>query len=314
LAKARRRVDFAGKGKRTHHNISRVLKKAGKESVAGSTLKKYTIQKKVMDRFLRKRGWSVMTAARFEDFLVGMILAGRAGRTAATYRAAWLFHRELNGYDPPRARKMRRINRAIAGMTYKAGAAPSLPRGALDSGMLKQLRFHARVNGMKAEADGFALTWYGMLRHNQLCGLRKWDVRFHARKGPLLALGRKKAFSATRMKVENLDHFKAVPNCRALLKSLCKGKKGRDLLFPNWSKGRARALIREAAAIFDWDTTVKWDGVHTFRHGAAQEWRAVKGDRVSSIMRRATWDSCKTAALYGKPRGRGYRKKRNMRR
>jgi len=259
-----------------------------------------------MERFLAKRGWSTMTTRRFEDFLAGMILAKRKGRTAATYVSAWKFWREVDGLPPPGVRKMRQIRRVINGMQYKGGKAPGLARGALDSGMLKQLRWHCQVNGLAEMADGFALIWYGMMRHNQLLELRRCDARMGAKKGPLLALGRKKAFCAKRCKWQYLSHFKAVPNCRSLLKTVCRGKRPGDKMFPNWSKSLARALIRETARLFGWDPTVKWDGVHCMRHGAAQEWAAVKGDRVRSIMRRATWESCKTAALYGKLRGRGY--------
>ena len=47
----------------------------------------------------------------------------------------------------------------------------------MDSGQLKQLQFHAAVNGFVEEADGFALAWHGMLRHTALTGLKVNDVR-----------------------------------------------------------------------------------------------------------------------------------------
>jgi len=295
-------ADFA-QTKRSRRDIKKLLRAEAKKSVAKNTQKKYKIQRGVMKRFLRKRGWSVMTSRRFEDFLAGIIVAKRAGRTASGYLAAWLFWREVEGLPEPNQKKLTKIRRVIKGMTYKGGKAPGLPRGALDSGMLKQLRWHCRFHGLHEMADGFALVWYGMLRHSQVTGLRKCDVRFHCAKGPLLALGRKKAFCATRCTWRYLDHFKEVANCRSLLKSACRGKGATDYLFPSWRKGLARALVKEAARLFGWDPSVKWDGVHCMRHGAAQEWAAVKNDRVRSIMRRATWDSCRSAALYGKLRG-----------
>jgi len=252
-----------------------------------------------------------MTSRRFEDFLAGMIVAKRAGRTASTYLSAWNFWREVDGLPPPSSRRLRHIRRVIDGMKYKGGKLNGLPRGALDSGMLRQLRWHCRVNGLYEYADGFALIWYGMLRHNEIVLLRKCDARMHAKRGPLLALGKKKSFCAKRCSWKYLDHFKAVPNCRSLLRHVCEGKRPAGKLFPSWSKHTARTLIKEASRLFGWDPTVRWDGVHCMRHGAAQEWAAVKGDKVRSIMRRATWDSCQSAALYGKPRGRGYRKRRH---
>lgn len=298
----RQRADFA-QSRRSRSEVKTLLRKTAKQSVAKTTKIKYKYQRGVMKRFLNKRGWRVMTSRRFEDFLAGLIVAGRAGRTAATYVAAWKFWREVDGREPPKETRLIKIRRVIAGMKYQGGKAPNLPRGALDSGMLKQLRWHCRVNGLHEMGDGFALVWYGMLRHNQVMELRRCDARMYARKGPLLALGKKKAFCAQRCSYKYLDHFKAVPNCRSLLKHVCKGKRGRDKLFPSWSKALARELIKEAARLFEWDPNVKWDGVHCMRHGATQEWSAVKGDKVRSIMRRATWDSCKSAALYGKLRG-----------
>ena len=289
---------------RSRKEIKRVLVDLRTQSVNKDTKGKYKRQMKAMKLFLRDRGKSRMTVKRFEDFLVGLNQEGRAGSTAATYRSAWLFWREVRGKKAPSARRMKGVNRAIAGMRYRAGAAPGLPRGAMDSGQLKQLRFHATVNGFVEEADGFALAWYGMLRHTAFASLKFHDVRMRARKGPLLRLAKKKAFSAARCNTENLDHFVQVRNCKSLLKEICRGKRGADRLFPNWSKDRARDLIKEAAVVFGWDPTVDWDGMHCMRHGAAQEHKACSKDRVRSVMKRAVWASISSAARYRKPRGR----------
>lgn len=295
-------VDFAGP-RRSRKEVKAILRSRARQSVNSGTKRKYEVQRQVMKRFLRKRGWQKMTASRFEDFLAGLILNKRSGGTAKTYRSAWLFWRELDGLSYPSESKLRRISRVVKGMTYRAGKAPGITRGALDSGMLKQLRYHCEINGLRMYADGFALTWYGFLRHGQTAGLRRCDVRRGVRKGPLLALGKKKSFCAARCTWQQLSHFKAVPNCRSILKSLCKGKSSQDPLFPGWNKHLARSLVREASRVFGWDPTVKWDGVHCFRHGASQEWAVVKKDKVRSMMRRATWESCRTAARYGRPRG-----------
>ena len=143
-----------------------------------------------------------------------------------------------------------------------------------------------------------------MLRHGALAGLTVRDCRMKASKGPLLRLARKKAFSATRCTSSNLDHFVQVKNCKSLLKDLCKGKRGTDLLFKGWSKDRARGLIREASVLFEWDPTVDWDGMHCMRHGAAQEEKACRSDPVQSVMRRAVWSAVSSAARYRKLRGR----------
>ena len=291
-------------GARSRKDVKRSLKGLRKQSVNGETRGKYKRQMKAMKLFLKDRGERKMTVRRFEDFIVGMDEEGRAGSTAATYRSAWLFWREVHGKKVPSARRMRGVNRAIAGMKYRSGAAPGLPRGAMDSGQLKQLRFHAAVNGHLVEADGFALAWHGMLRHGALTGLKVHDVRMGARRGPLLRLAGKKAFSAARCTSDNLDHFVQVRNCKSLLKQVCHGKSGNDLVFRGWSKDRARALIREAAVIFKWDDTVKWDGMHCMRHGAAQEQKACNEDRVQSVMRKAVWSAVSSAARYRKPRGR----------
>lgn len=144
---------------RSWRDVKRALVKLRVQFVDVQTKGKYKRQMKCMKGFLRDRGRRSMTVKMFEDFVVGLDSEGRAGSTAATYRSAWLFWREVRGKKVPSARRMKRLNRAIAGMRYRAGAAPGLPRGAMDSGQLKQLRFHAAVNGHVEEADGFALAW-----------------------------------------------------------------------------------------------------------------------------------------------------------
>ena len=120
----------------------------------------------------------------------------------------------------------------------------------------------------------------------------------------MLRLARKKAFSAARCTTSNLDHFVQVRNCKPILKHLCRGKRGSDLLFRGWSKDKARDLIKEAAIVFHWDKTVKWDGMHCMRHGAAQEAKACDEDPVQSVMRKAVWAAVSSAARYKKHRGR----------
>ena len=296
--------------KRSRGVVKRTLNRLSRASVTKKTATKYRRELEEMDDFLRVRGHSKMTMRRFEDFVAGLHEQGRAGSTAAGYRSAWKFHLETTGHRVPSERKFRRVNRAIAGMSYRAGAAPVMPRGAMDSGMLMQLRFHCAVNGFTMEADAFALKWHGMVRHGQLPGLRVCDARMLAEKGAMIHLPKKKAYSARACKAVNRSHFKHVANCAGLLKHVIKGKRGNDLVFPGWCAARARDLIKEAAIVFRWDNTVKWDGPHTMRHGASQEGLACTENPVKSIMRRATWAAASTAARYMKPRGRGYMKPR----
>ncbi len=83
----------------------------------------------------------------------------------------------------------------------------------------------------------------------------------------------------------------------------CRGKQGADPLFPNWSKDRARDLIKEAAIAFGWDPTVHRDGMHCMRHGAAQEHRACSKDRGRSVMKRAVWASVSSGGEILKTKG-----------
>ena len=287
-------------------SVIATMRRLCRDSIRPETDSKYGSSIKRMRKFLSERGLRKMGVREFEEFLADLVAKKRAGSTAAGYRAAWLFWRETRGKKPPSGRKMRRVNRAIAGMRYKGGKPLSMPRGAIDSGQLMQLRYHCVVNGFTEEADGFALMWYGMLRHFQGHEVRACDLRNEAVNGPMVHLPLKKAFSAGRCVPGNMGHFKDVGNLKSLLRHLKAGKHGADLIFPNWCEARARDLIKEAAIVFGWDPLVKWDGVHCFRHGATQEAAAslkIFEDPVRSVMRRATWASVGSVRGYKKKRG-----------
>ena len=277
--------------------------------VTKETAGKYAREVARQRAFLAERGWRKMTSSRFEDFIVEMVEENRlSGATLAHHRSAWLRERAVHGKKRPSKRSMESINLAIEGIRYKAGECPGIPRGAMDSGMLMQLRYHCVVNGCVMEADGFAACWYGMVRHGVMKKAVVADIRRWAAKGPLWHCPRKKALSCKRIKSENLSHFKEVSNLAPLFKIITKGKRSGDKLFPNWCPDRARQLIREAAEVFDWDATVDWSGPHTMRNGASQEGRATLTDEVGSVMKRAVWSSISTAVRYRKLRGEKARK------
>lgn len=50
-----------------------------------------------------------------------MIVEKRAGQTAGTFLAAWLFWREVDGLRKPRTRKLKQIRRVINGMQHEGG-------------------------------------------------------------------------------------------------------------------------------------------------------------------------------------------------
>ena len=280
-----------------------------RDRVKKETDKKYRREIARQRTFLRERGWHKMTRSRFEEFIVVMVEEHKlSGGTMAHHRSAWLRDRMLHGKRRPSQRSMEGINAAIEGIRYKAGECPGIPRGAMDSGMLMQLRYHCVVNGLVMEADGFAACWYGMVRHGVMKTAVVGDIRRWAAKGPLWHCPRKKALNCKTIKSENLSHFKEVSNLAPLFKVLTKGKRSHEKLFPNWCPDRARQLIREAADVFDWDKSVDWSGPHAMRNGASQEGRATLTDEVGSVMKRAVWSAVSTFARYSKLRGRKARK------
>ena len=93
---------------RSRKEVKRALVDLRTQSVNKDTVGKYKRQMSAMKLFLKDRGKTRMTVKRFEDFLVGLEEEGRAGGTAATYRSAWLFWREVRGKKAPSARRMPR--------------------------------------------------------------------------------------------------------------------------------------------------------------------------------------------------------------
>lgn len=261
------------------------LKELRAQKVKTETRAQYLRELAKQKEFLEARAMAKMDAELFGDFIV------------------WLHQVTVEGLPMPPEVQLKPLYDAIAGMRYRAGQCPGLKRGAMDSGQLAQLRYHCAVNGHFMEADAFAAIWYGMVRHGAAEKSSVHDIRLYAAKGPLWHLPMKKALRATRMKVENMSHFKRVHNLRSLFKTLTKGKRPEERLFPGWPQSRARALIREASIVFGWDSTVDWDGPHTMRNGASQEAKACVTDKVGSIMKRAVWSACCTAARYRSLRG-----------
>jgi len=288
---------------RAKEMVQQRLKELRAQKVKTKTRAQYLRELAKQDEFLAARAVAKMDVEMFGDFIVGLDDDGLSGSTAAHHLSAWLHRLTVEGKPLPTEEKLKPLYDAIQGMRYRAGKCPGIKRGAMDSGQLAQLRFHCAVNGFLMEADAFAAMWYGMVRHTAAMETSVHDIRMYAAKGPLWHLSMKKAMAATRMKTENMSHFKEVHNLRSLFKHLTKGKRPEDRLFPGWSQSRARALIREAAFVFGWDPTVKWDGPHTMRNGAAQEVRACLQDKVGSIMKRAVWGVCSSAARYRKLRG-----------
>ena len=288
---------------RSRDEVEKRLKELRVLKVRPETREQYVRELKKQEEFLAERGIPEMDAELFGDFVVGLKADGLSGRTAAHHMSAWLHSLYVAGVPQPAEATLKPLYDAISGMIYRGGECPGVPRGAMDSGQLMQLRYHCAINGHTMEADAFAAIWYGMVRHGAAAAASVHDIRMYAAKGPLWHLPMKKALRATRVKAENLSHFKEVHNLRSLFRHLTKGRRPEEKLFPGWSKARARALIREASLVFGWDPTVDWSGPHTMRNGAAQEVRACLKDKVGSVMKRAIWSAVASAVRYRKLRG-----------
>ena len=221
---------------RSRKEVAEQLEGLRKKRVLPKTLQQYRREWEKQKKFLKARGEEEMTVELFEDFVCGLDEEGLAGSTANHHLSAWKHELTVKGMPHPNEEQLKPVVDAIEGMKYEAGKYPGLPRGAMDSGQLAQLRYHCGVNGMIMYADGFAAIWHGMIRHSAAAAAQVHDARLFAAKGPMLHLPRKKAMQAKRCKSKNMSHFKHVENMASLFRSLTKGKKATDKLLPGWSQ------------------------------------------------------------------------------
>jgi hypothetical protein len=294
ISRAEKRKDW---GRLTTKDVEDAGRKLCINSTAKSTTGKYIHEISVMTDFMGYHGLELMAARDFEKFVASMHLVGYAGRTIATYRSAWSWWYDRDELPFPTEHELRRVSRMIKGATYMAGEVPGVPRGCLDSGQLLQLRTYCVMADCGMYAEGFAVMWYGMFRHGAIQDLRVHEVRMDAMKGPLVFQERRKPCKGGSCGPAMLGHFKPLDNLETILRHLTEGRDGEELVFPGWDQATARAIIREAAAKYGWDTTVNWDGPHCMRYGAAAEARTLEDD-VRPFMLRAAWLGSRTVRTY----------------
>lgn len=153
---------------RSREEVKERMKGLRKKNVLKKTLDQYSRERAKQEKFLNTRGATAMTVELFEDFVCGLDEEGLSGGTANHHLSAWKHMLTVNGQPHPTEAELKPIMDAIDGMRYEAGECPGLPRGAMDSGMLAQLRYHhCGVNGLVLYADGFAAIRHGMIRRGR---------------------------------------------------------------------------------------------------------------------------------------------------
>ena len=198
---------------------------------------------------------------------------------ADAFRLAW-FHQELDFLD---------------GLIYNSGETTGRPRGALDSGKLRELITY--VAGNEDLQNAFRLAWLALLRVGELAALTVEDVNLAAPVA-LLTIRNPKADRA-RHRVKH--QLRPCEEARHLLVHLTRNRSHGEKLLPNFTAASAREAIRQCAAHYHWPDEVLWDGPHTLRHGAAEELEVIHL-RQYRWLTRGGW-SLKSASSLARYRG-----------
>ena len=199
---------------------------------------------------------------------------------------AFRFYRKVMGMYPLQAHEVRDLKDVAVGIAVikLVAGEQKEPRGAMNLTMLRQLVGLARQLNEHRLMRGFIVAWSGALRHNELMKLKLRQVRFETEGSASLRIPMKRTMKQRVFRRGCGYHVRPVTLdiAVAILKSEKKrGGDGCRLLFAGWDAKAANELIHRAARVFEWDEDYTWDGLHTLRHGAAEE----AAERVAKMTR-----------------------------
>ena len=162
------------------------------------------------------------------------------------------------------------------------------PRGSITRDQLRVLSTYCIDQGEITYGQGFAIGYFGLLRHSELVGLQTSDVEISESDVLIKIRGGK-----------GRHHFAVdtvqAPEVRHLL-GYFKTISTTSSLFPTWNKVQANRLIAAAAARFGWNSQQTWS-FHCLRHGCAGHLTR-QGVDLSTRLRRGRWMSELTATRY----------------
>lgn len=230
-----------------------------REGVAPATRKRYAQRWRTYAGWC-KRGRRALGPKSLIDFLRALEEHGAAGDTAEGYRSAVAFRLRVHRHEPWASGP--KVTELTACMKHASRRA-RIKRGGISEGMLAQLASLDR-----AYAVAFKVAFYGTLRGSQLIKIRCGDFTPGEEAKLLVRVDKRfKKGGRTEHKHEKPMPW---PEMSRLMGGLQGATERGDKLFAWFSRTKARELIKEAAAKFNWPANVEFDGIHTLRHGGAQ--------------------------------------------
>ena len=174
---------------------------------------------------------------------------------------------------------------------------PRQPRGAIDEKKLRSLVTKARgersVRGNRL-ADGFLVANGCGMRGGSLKELTAGDV--HLEEGYIMAPRKGRELVKAREGYKE-EHIIATTEAEMVLRRRCQGLKANDCVFKDWNDEEANAFVQETAKREKWPTTLKWDGMHCHRHGAAVRAKKAVLEAVKKI---GPWKTDASATHYSR--------------
>lgn len=252
------------------------------ENVLPKTLTAY--QKKIwtMQQWLKERNLpqgpiSDENLSRFLASHKGGVMNGNTARFWRTAARKW---RMLENVVETNAAATALLDAQIGGITYKAGNATQVAADVIDSGRLGQMTNLLTEWKQNEYALHFIFIFYSVFRKVRGGNVLVGDIRFDTDVGTLIASKRAKFANSLKVTPGAIGNFKEVNNLTKFLKTLTKGKRADERLFPNYCEKTANDLIKRCATHLKWGEG-KWC-VLSLRHGSSREAQSVLEDEPSA--------------------------------
>ena len=224
-----------------------------------------------------------------EDFLALCVSLSRfyRGSTLESYRAAVVW-RQLEDQNTDQCwSQTSRFRRRFKGV-QNICLQPK-PRGSITLAQMRSLTNYCKDQGELAYGQGFAVAYFGFLRHRkQLVNLEKIDIEANSSDALIKIRGGKGRQHYI------VDTVVAPEVCHLLM--YLKSSSSHLALFPNWDKVKANRIRSHVANLLQWNSHQTWS-FHCLRHGCAGHLTR-EGTDLTTRLRRVRWMSEFTATHY----------------
>lgn len=238
-----------------------------------------TVQEKTRSQYLSRfeqmedyRKWEGLDEKwTFPLFTRFLQLVKRLGfADAESFRAALIYHLELNGEDVDWLR--RKITKKLTQTIRFWHVMKQIPRGSVSGTMLRGLMDWLIARDEKELAVVSFLLHDAALRGSELICIQKGDFRMESADQFVLTIRKDKRNRRTNPKGW-LQEKQLSAKAFQMLTILAKDRQEGDELFQDGEDKirKLRKLIKQAAVELKWPKDLKFDGPHVLRHGGTRE-------------------------------------------